>query len=66
MVGDFDLQPFIYDLATNTFTRYENPGGTDSAAFTSISENGVAVGFADTDFQVRDAIIYHPSQGVFS
>lgn len=63
MVGDFDLQPFIYDLATNTFTRYENPGGADSATFTSISENGVAVGFADTDFQIRDAIIYHPSLG---
>lgn len=63
MVGDFDLQPFMYDLATNTFTRYDNPGGADSATFTSISENGVAVGFADTDFQVRDAIIYHPSLG---
>ncbi len=63
MVGDFDLKPFIYDRATNTFTSFDNPGGADSAAFTSISENGVAVGFADVDFQVRDAIIYHPSLG---
>jgi hypothetical protein len=63
MVGDFDLKPFIYDLASNTFTSYDVPTGADAAAFTSISENGVAVGFADVDFQVRDAIIYHPSLG---
>lgn len=63
MVGDFDLQPFIYERASNTFTSYEIPAGADAAAFTSISETGVAVGFADVDFQVRDAIIYHPSLG---
>lgn len=63
MVGDFDLKPFIYDLASNTFTSYDLPTGAESATFTSISENGVAVGFADVDFQVRDAIIYHPSLG---
>lgn len=63
MVGDFELQPFIYNKATNTFTSYENPGGAESAAFTSISENGVVVGFADVNFQVRDAIIYHESLG---
>ncbi len=63
MVGDFDLQPFIYELATNTFTSFDIPDGADAAAFTSISENGVAVGYADVDFQVRDAIIYHPSLG---
>lgn len=63
MVGDFDLHPFIYDKATNTFTTYDIPAGADAAAFTSISENGVVVGFADVDWQVRDAIIYHPSLG---
>lgn len=63
MVGDFDLQPFIYDMATNTFTSFENPGGAQYATFSSISENGVAVGFADVNFEVRDAIIYHPSLG---
>ncbi|MEM0518636.1 MULTISPECIES: T9SS type A sorting domain-containing protein [Aequorivita] len=63
MVGDFDLRPFIYDRASNTFTSFDNPAGADSAAFASISENGVAVGFADVDFQTRDAIIYHPSLG---
>ena len=63
MVGDFDLHPFIYDKATNTFTSFDIPTGADAAAFTSISENGVVVGFADVDWQVRDAIIYHPSLG---
>ncbi|RMA58746.1 T9SS type A sorting domain-containing protein [Ulvibacter antarcticus] len=63
MVGDFDLQPFIFDMATNTFTSFENPVGAQYAAFTSISDNGVVVGFAEVDFQVRDAIIYHPSLG---
>jgi hypothetical protein len=63
MVGDFDLQPFMYDMNTNTFTLFDVPEGADSAAFSSISENGVAVGYADVDWQVRDAIIYHPSLG---
>lgn len=63
MVGDFDLQPYIYDKATDTFTSFDNPGGSFEAAFASISENGVAVGFAEVGFQTRDAIIYHPSLG---
>lgn len=63
MVGDFDLRPFIYDKPTNTFTLFENPGGAFEGAFSGISENGIAVGFAEVDFQVRDAIIYHPSLG---
>lgn len=63
MVGDFDLKPFIYDMNTDTFTSYDIPAGADHAAFAMISENGIAVGYADTDFQVRDAIIYHPSLG---
>lgn len=63
MVGDYDFLPFIYDLNTDTFTRYELPGGAPSGTFTQISENGVAVGYADIDFEVRDAIVYHPSIG---
>jgi hypothetical protein len=62
MVGDFDGQPFMYDLASDTFTTFDAPLG-NTAAFTSISENGIAVGYEDVDFQVRDAIIYHPSLG---
>lgn len=63
MVGDFDLKPFIYDMNTDTFTSFELPEGADHAAFGSISENGIAVGYADVDWQIRDAIIYHPSLG---
>lgn len=62
MVGDFEFLPFIYDLNTNTFTSYEIPGGY-TGTFTRISDNGIAVGFADVDFQVRDAIVYHPELG---
>lgn len=65
MVGDRDNVPFIYDLATNTFTTYQVPTGYDLATFTSISDNGVAVGYCQITFPniVRDAIIYHPSLG---
>ena len=63
MVGVFDNAPFMYDMNTDTFTSFDIPAGADVGAFASISENGVAVGFADVGFQVRDAIIYHPSLG---
>lgn len=63
MVGDFDAQPFIYDMASNTFTSYEIPEGADNASFIGISDNGIAVGYADIDIDIRDAIIYHPSLG---
>lgn len=62
MVGDFDGKPFIYDLDTDTFTSFDTPTG-NGGAFANISDNGVAVGYEDVDFQVRDAIIYHPSLG---
>lgn len=62
MVGDFDGHPFIYDLTTDTFTTFDAPQG-NSATFTSISDNGIAVGYEDVDFQVREAIIYHPDLG---
>ncbi|MCG2430808.1 T9SS type A sorting domain-containing protein [Aequorivita xiaoshiensis] len=63
MVGSFDLEPFMYDLTANTFTSFEIPQDALSAAFSTISDNGVAVGYAEVDFQVRDAIIYHPTLG---
>ena len=63
MVGAFNLHPFIYDKATNTFTSFENPGEGYEAAFSSISDNGVAVGFVEVGYETRDAIIYHPSLG---
>ena len=62
MVGDFDGQPFIFNLATETFTTFAPPSG-NSATFTSISDTGIAVGYDDVAFQVREAIIYHPNLG---
>jgi len=63
MAGDRDGVPFIYDMTTDTFTAYSVPAGFDSATFTSISENGIAVGYAQAGF-TRDAIVYHPSLGM--
>ena len=67
MVGDFDNQPFVYDLITNTFTTFAIPAGYDNATFTSVSNSGVAVGYAQKfgDFGdlLRDAIVYHPLLG---
>jgi hypothetical protein len=62
MVGDFDGQPFIYDANTATFTTFDTPEG-NNGTFTSISDNGIVVGYEDVDFQVREAIIYHPDLG---
>lgn len=39
------------------------PGDAQFASFGSISNNGIAVGYADVGFQIRDAIIYHPELG---
>ncbi len=67
MVGDFDNQPFVYDRITEEFTLFEIPFGYTSATFTSVSNNGVAVGYAqkfgDFGSLLRDAIIYHPALG---
>lgn len=67
MVGDRNGAPFLYDQPNNIYTTFEVPDGYDSATFTSVSENGVAVGYAQIwtpDGPIRDAIIYHPSLGV--
>lgn len=67
MVGDFDNQPFIYDRGTDEFTTFDIPAGYLTATFTSVSNTGVAVGYAqqfgDFGSLLRDAIIYHPSLG---
>jgi len=63
MVGDRDGVPFLYDLTTNTYTAFEVPAGYDTATFTSVSENGTAVGYCQAGF-TRDAIVYHPSLGL--
>lgn len=66
MVGDRNGKPFVYDLTTETYTEFEIPDGFDSATFTSVSDTGVAVGYAQiwtADGPIRDALIYHPQLG---
>ncbi len=64
MVGDFDGQPFLYDAIANTFTTFNVPADYETATFTSVSNTGVAVGYAQKFGEfgslLRDAIIYHP------
>ncbi|HEY0977033.1 MAG TPA: T9SS type A sorting domain-containing protein [Flavobacteriales bacterium] len=67
MVGDLDNQPFVFDPSTNTFTSFAVPAGYETATFTSVSDNGVAVGYAQRfgDFGAleREALVYHPELG---
>jgi hypothetical protein len=67
MVGDFDNAPFIYDLNTDEFTGFDIPADYLTATFTSVSNTGVAVGYAqkfgDFGSLLRDALIYHPDLG---
>ena len=66
MVGERDNKPFIFDQVTNTYSEFNVPIGYETAAFTSISDNGIAVGYCQIFgfFGLdREAIIYHPSLG---
>ncbi|MBS1582950.1 MAG: T9SS type A sorting domain-containing protein [Bacteroidetes bacterium] len=67
MVGDFDDRPFLFDRTTGSFTQFDVPSGYETATFTSVSDNGVAVGYAQRfgDFGAldREAIVYHPALG---
>ena len=65
-VGNRNQNPFIYDNATGTYTEFEVPAGYESATFTSVSDNGIAIGYAQSwagGGLVRDGILYHPSFG---
>lgn len=55
-------KPFIYDTTTGVYKSFNPPSGFDKAVFTSISENGIATGYAGYPGN-REAIIYHPSLG---
>jgi len=67
MVGELQQAPFTYDINTGTLTRFEIPEGYWNANFVSVSENNIAIGYAQYldsgGNPVRDAIIYHPSLG---
>ncbi|MBL7952519.1 MAG: T9SS type A sorting domain-containing protein [Flavobacteriales bacterium] len=67
MVGDLDGHAFVFDGSTETFTTFDIPADYETATFTSVSNNGVAVGYAQRFGEfgslLRDAIVYHPSLG---
>lgn len=60
VVGYKDGKPFIYNINTGIYKSFNVPAGYDSAVFSSISENGIAVGYAGQAGN-REVIIYHPS-----
>ncbi|MFT3793318.1 GEVED domain-containing protein [Flavobacterium sp.] len=66
MVGDRLGVPFMYDQTANTYTEFQVPSPYETATFTSVSDTGVAVGYAQIwtpDGPIRDAIVYHPNLG---
>lgn len=66
MVGDRNGVPFLFDQVSNTYTEFVVPAPYETATFTSVSDTGVAVGYAQIwtpDGPIRDAIIYHPNLG---
>lgn len=60
VVGVKEDRPFIYDINTGVYKAFNIPAGFDTATFTSISETGVAVGYAGNAGN-REVIVYHPS-----
>ncbi|MCD9855087.1 T9SS type A sorting domain-containing protein [Epilithonimonas sp. JDS] len=62
IVGYKGGKPFIYDITTGIYKSFNPPSGFEKAVFTSVSENGIALGYAG-DAGNREVIIYHPSLG---
>lgn len=62
IVGYKGVKPFIYDIATGIYKSFSPPSGFERAVFTSVSENGIAIGYAGNAGN-REVIIYHPSLG---
>lgn len=62
IVGYKGNKPFIYNISTGEYKSFTPPPGYSKAVFTSVSENGIAVGYAGNG-GAREVIIYHPSLG---
>lgn len=62
VVGYKGAKPFIYDITTGVYKSFSPPSGFERAVFTSVSENGIALGYAGNAGN-REVIIYHPSLG---
>lgn len=63
MVGNYNYKGFYYNLNTKEFKTVNNPVGANATNFMNVSENNIAVGYADLPSGNRKAIIYHPSMG---
>lgn len=67
IVGSIEGQPFIYTVAGEVLTMYEYPTDYLSGAFSDISDNGIATGYAETFIEgegfFRAPIILHSSLG---
>ncbi len=65
-VGDFNGKAFYYNHNSQEYIEFNATPPYTSATFTSVSENGVAVGYYqefNPSIIIREAIIYHPSLG---
>jgi len=63
VVGYVDGAPFIYDINTGELTTFSLPADFMSATFADISDNGIAIGYAEMAGFSRRPIIYHPDLG---
>lgn len=67
IVGSLEGVPFIYKITGEELTTYEIPADYLSAAFADISDDGIAVGYAETFIEgqggLRNPIIFHPNLG---
>ncbi len=67
IVGEMDTAAFIYNLNTNTLQTFQHLPNYWSMSFTSIANNGTAVGYVHKLSQwgdvIRDAVVYSPQLG---
>ena len=63
VVGYVDGAPFIYNINAGELTTFSLPADFMSATFADISDNGVAIGYAEMAGFSRRPIIYHPDLG---
>lgn len=67
IAGSLEGVPFIYKITGEELTTYEIPTDYLSASFADISDDGIAVGYAETFIEgqggLRNPIIFHPNLG---
>lgn len=63
VTGTIQGLAFIYDITTATTQTFNMPEGAIGGSFASISDNGIAIGYAEMPGFSRMPIIYHPDLG---